>query len=372
MRHLYVHIPFCAKKCRYCNFFSRPVEQYDQHRFIRCLLEEAGRWDLSCVDTVYFGGGSPSILENDLLIELAGELLTRAADVRECTVEINPAQADRGLLTGLRQTGVNRLSIGAQSFHDDELEFLGRAHKTGEIERTFHQAREVGFVNINLDLIFAIPGSCMEKFEFSLQKALMLGSDHISAYSLTCEPGTPLAEAVEEGDVMLMDEKTDLKMYFRAIDLLTSWGVTHYEISNFAQPGRECLHNLACWENSDFLGLGPAAHSWLFNLRSKNVPDILTWMERIEKGQDTAFEKNHITAMDRVYETAMLNLRRMKGIQIAHFKQRTGFDPRSLFSTQLGRLTEAGLIESNSLHICLTRKGLAVADSVISEFSGPD
>jgi len=363
---LYVHIPFCTAKCQYCGFYSEPIANHNPEKLISAILKEMSRYDLGgAVRTVYIGGGSPSCLPEEQLLRLVGE----CPEAEEFTIEVNPGQVNEKILGQLRQAGVNRLSIGAQSFNQSELDFLGRSHTVGCIEKAVRQGRQTGFENISLDLIFAIPGSTIKSWKYSLKSAIDLGVEHISAYSLTYEEGTPLQKAVESGEVVPLDEETDRAMYETAIDELAKAGFEQYEISNFARKGFECRHNLTYWENKPYIGIGPAASSYTKGIRSTNIADIKKYIELIETDGDTIAESKVLSPAEIACETAVLNLRRRCGIDLEEFKKQTGFDAMELFAEPIERHKKAGLVKINDGRCFLTYKALPIADSILCDFS---
>ena len=377
---LYVHIPFCEAKCRYCGFYSESIKNHDPQRLISAIIAELNQKRsqpaLSGVEgtpfspkTVYIGGGSPSCLPGELLLRLAGEFTSNFPNFQEFTVEINPRQVDKTILSQLRAAGVNRLSIGAQSFNADELGFLGRLHSVDDIFRAVEAAKQAGFNNIGLDLIFAIPGSTIDSWKYSLREAINLDIQHISAYALTYEEETPLKKAVAAGDVRPVDEETDRAMYETAIEELELAGFKQYEISNFAKPGFECRHNLNCWANRPYIGVGPAAESYWKGNRTLNIADIEKYIEAIEQGADAATESESPDKIQAACETAVLNLRRRCGIDLKEFKDRTGFDAMELFADTIGKYKKLGLIEMHDGRLFLTRKALPIADSILCDFS---
>lgn len=366
---VYVHIPFCEKKCRYCSFYSVPLETQDLPAFLDTLLTELDRYAVqSPVETVYLGGGSPSVLPADLVASFVQRLLNRTGPASECTVEINPAQAGQELFSQLKALGVNRLSIGGQSFCQDELDFLGRLHRVEDIDRAVADAQAAGFDNIGLDLIYAIPGSSLKLWKQTLRRAIDLGVQHISAYSLTFEKGTPLFRDLQRGTFSLVDEDTDRAMYDTAIDMLTAAGFEHVEISNFACPGFACRHNLRYWDNRPWIGLGPSAASWFAGRRTMNASDINKYMSAIRQGQFAHEEIQSPSPVEVACETAVLNLRKIAGINRNIFQQQTGFDPLDLFSVPIRKYTALGLLETDALGIRLTRTGLPIADSILCDF----
>ena len=379
---MYVHIPFCEAKCRYCGFYSEPIENHDPQRLVSAIIAELKRYDLvKSFRTIYIGGGSPSCLPWEQLLRLINDI----PKAEEFTIEVNPpnarwvnpGQVNKDVLSRLRDCGVNRLSIGAQSFNPAELTFLGRRHSVADIGRAVDAAKEAGFENISVDLIFAIPpstslgtsGSTLESWKYSLHSAIDLGIQHISAYCLTYEEDTPLQKAVAAGEVEPVDEETDRAMYEMAIDELERAGFEQYEISNFARPGFECRHNLNYWANKPYIGVGPAAGSYWQGKRTLNIADINKYIEAIEQGENAATESETPNHLQIACETAVLNLRRRCGIKLEEFKIRTGFDATELFAEPISRYRELGLIESADGRLFLTRTALPIADSVLCDFS---
>ncbi len=370
---LYVHVPFCVRKCAYCSFYSEPVGGVDTGSVVSAMRAELGRYELGGrVDTVYVGGGSPSCLPRAELFGLLDEIATRCADVKEFSVEVNPGQVDGEFLCGLRGRGVGRLSIGGQSFIDEELAFLGREHTSDDILRTFELGRKAGFSNISIDLIFAIPESRVESFEHSLESVIGLGCEHVSAYSLSIEPATALGRACVCGEVVKASEETDRAMYEMAIDKLEAAGLGQYEISNFAREGFECKHNLKYWANDAYIGIGPGAVSYFGGERYSNAADIGRYCESMEKGESAKVDVHRREGVEAACERAVLNLRRRKGICLAEFAERTGYDAMELFGETVKRYASEGLMEvsgEDGGRIRLSRKALAIADGILCDFS---
>jgi oxygen-independent coproporphyrinogen-3 oxidase len=375
---LYVHIPFCEAKCRYCGFYSEPIKNHAPQRLISAIItelsEKRGPFDFAQdrqepFFTVYIGGGSPSCLPAEQLLRLIQEITSYWPKPEEFTIEVNPGQLNKNILSRLRTAGVTRLSIGAQSFNPDELTFLGRRHSVGDIGRAVRSAKDAGFENIGLDLIFAIPNSTLNSWKHSLQSAIDLGVQHISAYALTYEEGTPLQKAVEAGEVTPVDEEIDRQMYETTIDELEKAGFVQYEISNFAKPGFECKHNLNYWANFPYLGVGPAAGAYWHGKRTLNIADIKKYIEAIEQGTTVTDESQTPDNTQIACETAVLNLRRRCGIILDEFKNQTGFDAMKLFAEPIERYRELGLIEATDGRLFLTRGALPIADSVLCDFS---
>jgi oxygen-independent coproporphyrinogen-3 oxidase len=377
---LYVHIPFCEAKCRYCGFYSEPIENHNPDRLVSAIITELKKRCQSALsgvegepfpslETVYIGGGSPSCLPESQLLRLVGEITSRWPNPQEFTIEINPGQVDQNILSRLRTYGISRLSIGAQSFNAGELAFLGRRHSVSDISQAVQAAKQAGFGNIGLDLIFAIPGSTLESWKYSLHSAIDLGIQHISAYGLTYEEGTPLQKAVAADEVEPVDEEADRTMYETAIDEFERAGFEQYEISNFAKPGFECKHNLNYWANRPYIGVGPAAGSYWQGRRTLNIADINKYIEAIEKMGDISSESEIPDNIQIACETAVLNLRRRCGIDLEEFKSRTGFEVMELFAEPVRRYKKLGLIEASDGRLFLTRRALPIADSVLCDFS---
>ena len=366
---LYVHIPFCTSKCAYCNFYSEPVKKHDTNRFMQAIYKELLQADTISIRTVYIGGGSPSCLPTPQLVSLVKEIKDKCPGTIEFTIECNPGQVTFDMLENLHNLDVNRLSIGAQSFNNKELECLGRSHNAEKIKSAVKMAREAGFNNISLDLIFAICGSTQASWQYSLEQAIALNPEHISAYALTLEPGTPLAEDIIQGMRQAIGESTDRAMYEQAIDALVQAGYEHYEISNFAKPGYFCQHNLGYWQNRPYIGIGPSASSYSGTYRKKNISDINAYVAAMESGRSQVEENVFISHKDRICETAVLNLRTRYGIDVNKFKQDTGYDPFLLFEEPIRTNCEQGLLTIENDSIFLTSKALPVADSVLCDFA---
>ena len=366
---LYVHIPFCTSKCAYCNFYSEPLSLHDSSCMVRAIIKELSQVETSSFRTIYIGGGSPSCLPLSELEELVTAIVKKCHGFTEFTIECNPGQISRDMLELLYKLGVNRISIGAQSFDDNELKILGRIHDSKAIGNVVQLARQVGFKNVSLDLIFAICTSTQETLQVSLEKAIALNPEHISAYSLTIEPETPLARAIEKGKYFPIDEYTDRLMYEQVIEVLSKAGYEHYEISNFAKPGYECEHNIGYWQNRPYIGIGPAAASSSDTYRKSNFSDIKTYINAIESERNCVEESIQISEMERICETAVLNLRTIYGIDINKFRQNTGYDPCELFAEPIRIHCEQGLLNIEENRIFLTAKALPIADYVLCDFA---
>jgi len=363
IRHLYFHIPFCPKLCPYCSFYVETSMRTKNRAFLDALLGEvrrsAGEREME-VDTIYFGGGTPSMLsigELEYLLEGLRESVNLGA-VREWTFEVNPATVSAAKAKRLLELGVNRISMGAQSWDDKILGRLGRAHTAEQAEGTYRVLREAGFANINLDLMFAIPGQSREQWRTTLMKAMSLGPEHISAYCLTYEEDTRYYEQLQMGEFHREDER-DAAMFEEAMDLLDGGGYGHYEISNYARAGRESLHNYGYWNGEDYLGFGPSAFSTVGTRRWQNVADSAAYIERMRReGKAVSFEEM-ISDKMRTGERLAFGLRTALGIPAAE---------AAPWETELAEMRALGLLESSEGRLRLTRRGKMMADSVAEAF----
>lgn len=366
---VYVHIPFCLRKCEYCAFYSEPLGGRDPQPVLEAMLEELKRYaPTEPVQTLYIGGGSPTCLPHSVLCDFLAALTARLGCPEEFTVECNPAQADETLFAALRRCGVNRLSLGAQSFNAEELATLGRPHTPQAIETAVAAARNAGVDNIGLDVIVAIPGATGDTLARTLDKAMALAPTHLSAYALTWEEGTPLTAAMEAGRLAVVDEDDERAMAGQVCQTLSAAGFVQYEISNFARPGFECRHNLRYWHNAPVIGLGPAASGWYRGRRTDNIADIGGYLDRIHRGQWAYANIEQPGPRQIASETAILGLRLNEGIALTEFKQRTGFSLDELFADAIAEHMQSGLLERTAAHLRLTEKGRSFADRVACDF----
>lgn len=366
---LYIHIPFCQRKCRYCSFYSVPLGDHNIGELIEALIAELNTYDITQkVTSAYIGGGSPTCIGAQNILRLVEEIQNRCSP-EEFTIEANPAQADKAILQNLKSAGINRLSIGAQSLNQKDLDFLGRTHTVKDIENTIDQATATGFDNISIDLIFAIPHSTIQSWNSTLEKATQLNVHHISAYALTYENQTPLHAARQSHEFTPIDEETDRIMYDLAIDKLNTAGFCQYEISNFARQGFQCAHNLQYWANNQYIGIGPAAASYYKNNRSTNIANIVQYINKVKSGQPTSTQSETPSPTEIACQTAVLNLRRINGINIDQYKTKTGYDLMELFKQEIENNIKLELIELTDGSLRLTRKALPIADSVLCDFA---
>lgn len=364
----YVHLPFCTTKCGYCDFYSLPTIPGLVDGLVNALASEiAWRDPKRPVETIFIGGGTPTVLPAEALGRILDLITARTGPVGEFTVEANPSSTDELKLDLLRKSGVNRISFGAQSFDPAELKVLERLHDPRHIFESVDAARAAGFDNINLDLIYAIPGQSMESWRSTLQRAIDIGAEHLSCYALMYEPGTSLTRLRHQGRVVQADEDLEAEMFDCTIDTLTAAGYEHYEISNFARPCRRCRANVIYWENREYFGIGPSAVSYLDGVRRKNVPDVRKYVESTPTDPTSIVsEEEQLATEDRARETAIQMLRMTEGIKYARFEAVTGFKANELFSRQIAEYAGLGLIEANATGFRLTRRGLLLSNKVMT------
>ncbi len=372
-RSLYIHVPYCLRKCGYCDFYSQALDPAQAPRLVDALLRElatAHRRQPLEFDTVYIGGGTPTVLPSPLLERLLRGLrgyIATGADV-EFTVEANPATVTHDLAAALAAFGVNRVSIGAQSFAPAELAVLERAHAPEQVHETIAACRRAGIQQLNLDLIFGIPGQTKSSWIASIDAAIGLEPDHVSCYGLTYEEGTRLHQRVQTGQVCSLDHDLEADLYELTLEMLPAAGYAQYEISNFARPGARCRHNLRCWHNEPYLGIGPAAAGFIDDVRYKNVSDTAAYIEAVDAGRAAHVEQERLPPDRRARETAMLALRLTAGINRQRFAGRHGADPAVLFADAIKRHVARGLLEVDDVGVRLTRAGLLLADTVMADF----
>ena len=369
---LYVHVPFCANKCPYCDFYSR-TDSREYSRYVDSVLLQMEDYSDAAspytVDTVYIGGGTPTILPNKELLRLVDGIYDNFQVFvdAETTIEANPATVTSSLLKKLRKMGVNRISFGAQSACDNELEALGRIHDWRDVCQSIGLAREAGFENINIDLMYGIPEQTPESFRLSLERVCDLDPEHISLYGLKIEEGTPFDR--QRGELALPVEDNEFAMYEFAIDFLKARGYEQYEISNFAKPGYECQHNLRYWQCGEYLGLGPAAHSYFNGHRfsfKRDLENFMNAMEDMEDDFDIVDENYAILPNERVGEYIMLGLRLTTGIDTVTFKRIFNLDFEKMFADLLPAYVEAGFMKHEGSVYSLTPKGMFVSNYILS------
>jgi len=371
---LYLHLPFCRRRCPYCAFDTVSGQERLIPAYLAALRREltlrAPSWQGRRLQSIYCGGGTPSLVPSAELTALLAECRrtwSAEADDLEITVEVNPATVNADGLAGLRRGGVNRLSIGVQSLRDDELRALGRLHNAADAVAAVRQARSAGFDNLGIDLIFGLPGQTATQWRETLEQAVALAPEHISLYELTIEENTPFAARQEQGTLTLPCEDEVLAMMELSETMLPAAGLMRYEIANHARPGRESRHNRIYWRNGDYLGLGAAAVSCLEGRRWKNESDPARYIETIQAGGDPTIDVEELAAAARFRETVMLGLRTIEGVDATELRRRFGLDLLSCYGDTLSALIAQGLLELTPTHLRLTHAGLPLANRVMAE-----
>lgn len=368
---LYLHVPFCRRRCHYCNFNTYAGLEELFVPYVAALAGEvrrAGQGEQ--VGTVFFGGGTPSILPVALLANLLAacyDAFVVDADA-EISLEANPGTVDEASLADLRRLGINRLSFGVQSAHPNELALLGRWHTFEQAVQAVSTARAAGFDNLSLDLIYGLPGQSPNHWKATLHAALTLSPDHLSAYCLTVEDGTPLAAWVASGQVPTPDPDLAADMYELTESILEQAGFVHYEISNWARPGHECRHNLVYWRNGAYLGFGAGAHSHRDGRRWWNVPTPAEYVARLQAGETPQAAAEEIDATLAMGETMMLGLRLREGVSAEAFRERFGSDLAEVYGQALDELAAQGLIEWVRQRVRLTARGRLLGNRVFAQF----
>jgi len=368
---LYIHIPFCIKKCVYCDFNSVVSNTKTIDQYLDAINKELnslkGRY---VFNTIYIGGGTPSVLTEAQLGKLLNNVVScvQASEIKEFTIEANPGTLTSNKVRLLKEYLVTRVSLGIQSFNDKQLNFLGRIHSGNDAINAFNLLRNVGFDNINIDLIFGCPEQSFGDWESDLRTVIELNPKHLSIYALTYEEGTPLRRNWVNGNVKKLDECVELEMYKTAIGYLTDSGYNHYEISNFAKDGYECLHNYIYWRNEGYTGVGAGAFSFVDGLRTSNIRDVYQYIEGINEGRNIKTFSECLQHEHFASETVIMNLRLRQGISDKDFHDRFGYKIYDRFGRLINRLVEDGLISYDNETLKLTDKGLFVADTVMAEF----
>lgn len=371
----YIHIPFCKQKCYYCDFCSFANKGEVHEKYVDCLVKEIKnikQKDKYLITTIYFGGGTPSILKPSCIEKILKFIMQnfKVADNAEITIELNPGTVDEGKLKEYKKAGINRLSIGLQSSNDKILKEIGRIHNFEQFENTYILARKIGFKNINVDLMIGLPNQKVEDVHDTLNKIIEKNPEHISVYSLIVEEGTVMEELINENKLKLPNEDTERKMYWDVINVLKRNGYNQYEISNFSKKGFESKHNMNCWKQKEYIGVGVAAHSYLDKKRFSNICDVDEYIKNIEENN---YSKNKIiheiqdekSEMD---EYMILGLRMLDGVNIEEFYLKFEKNPLVIYEKNLNKLQKEGLIVIDENSIKLSKKGLDFGNIVWEEF----
>jgi oxygen-independent coproporphyrinogen-3 oxidase len=378
---VYIHIPFCRSRCSYCDFATGMYQTAFAERYVHAVVKEIEAWQevdaSSPVDTIFFGGGTPSLLSPPQVNSILQAVRRRFVVLNnaEVTLEINPGDggttptARLETLNELRHLGINRASFGAQTFEDDELRHLGRTHTAGDIERTFRELREAGLENVNFDLIAGLPDQTLDTWSSNVDRALALRPEHLSLYLLDVHEGTPLADQIQRGQRPKPDEDLAAEMYQLMIDRVCAAGYEHYEISNFCLPGYEARHNTKYWIGAPYYGFGCSAHSFDGEFRRwANERDTARYTESLESGRTPVVERVELTEREMRAESIFLGLRMMRGINLESYQARFGADLREVYRDDLARFCEAGMVEFDGELMRLTRNGALMSNEVFAAF----
>lgn len=358
---IYIHIPFCVRKCKYCDFLSGPADEKTQKAYVKMLLKEIEQYsDLleeRQTDTIFFGGGTPSVLPGEEIVRIMEKLRSfgNVSEHAEISIEANPGTVTEEKLLQWKKAGINRISFGLQSADNEELKKLGRIHSWEAFLENYQLARKCGFDNLNVDLMSALPGQTVDSWKLTMEKVLKLKPEHISAYSLIIEEGTPFYEAYANHPELLPTEEEEREMYYETKGLLGKYGYERYEISNYAKPGYECRHNLSYWERTDYLGLGLGAASLLGSVRKSNQTDLRAYLEGSFEG-----EREILSDINVMEEYFFLGLRKMKGVDWTRYQ--------SHYKNAIEKLVSQNLLEIDGNEIRLTELGIDVSNCVLAEF----
>lgn len=403
---IYIHIPFCVHKCIYCDFLSSPAYVHTRKQYVRALINEIyltregkcankliknvsqgdGAGDIASenghiVTSIFIGGGTPSAIDAEDISDILDAVRKNynVSDKAEITIECNPGTMDKKKAVIYRKAGINRISFGLQSTDNNELRMLGRIHTYEQFMESYKIAREAGFDNINIDLMSALPGQTMESFKAVLEKALSLGAEHISVYSLIVEEGTRLSDNIDSFPPIPSDDE-DRQMYYMTKEMLSSYGYEQYEISNYAQKGYECKHNLKYWERCDYLGFGIGAASLYGGRRYTNISDIGRYMDVLAEITN-ALDKSYVNELlqirtdmeelskeDEMSEYMFLGLRKTKGIDITDFKEEFGTDIKDIFGEAIEDNIARGLLIHDGNCLYLSKRGIDISNTVMSDF----
>ena len=375
---IYIHIPFCKSKCYYCDFVSFSCKDNLIEKYIECLKKEIkssiiiDNTENYTVNTIYIGGGTPSYVDSKYIVDVLNEIKQtyKVEDTPEITIEVNPGTITNEKLKDMYEAGINRLSIGLQSDNDDILKTIGRIHNYKEFLNIYNLARKIGFKNINIDLMLALPGQSLEQLEDTVNNVIKLKPEHISIYSLILEEGTKLEKLVNDGKLKLPEEELERQMYYLVREILKQNEYYQYEISNYSKVGYESKHNLACWNQEEYIGFGTAAHSYVNKERFSNIDNLEQYISNIENDE---IMKNYIiheihNREAQMNEYMILGLRKIEGISILKFKEKFNENPIYLYRNKLSNLVNKELVEIDGDNIKLTLKGIDFANIVWEEF----
>jgi oxygen-independent coproporphyrinogen-3 oxidase len=371
MSAIYIHIPFCLKKCSYCSFGSCVAGEPLYTEYVAALKKEIVSLAPTPlpVDTIFIGGGTPTCLPVEQLTGVLALCYERfeISDEAEISVEANPGTVDNRYLDLLLRGGVNRLSFGVQSFNDEELKRLGRLHSALEAEKAFSSARKAGFTNINIDLMYGLPGQSPASWEKTLNKAFSLAPPHFSLYQLTVEEGTPYQELMDSGAIVLPREEDVLEMDNKTAQKCALEGYSQYEISNYSLPGYQCRHNINYWCNNEYYGVGSSAVSYSNGCREKRLGSPISYVEAFSHNRPVVVERETLGKEESFRETVIMGLRMVRGVSLAALSKRYGLDPAGYYGKTLQHMIKLGLIEQDERYLWITDKGRPLSNSIMAE-----
>ncbi|MCY7764623.1 radical SAM family heme chaperone HemW [Bacillus inaquosorum] len=377
MKSAYIHIPFCEHICHYCDFNKYFIQSQPVDEYLNALEQEmintiakTGQPDLK---TIFIGGGTPTSLSEEQLKKLMDTIirvLKPSSALSEFAVEANPDDLSAGKLKILKEAGVNRLSFGVQTFEDDLLEKIGRVHKQKDVFASFERAREIGFDNISLDLMFGLPGQTLKHLDHSLNTALSLDAEHYSVYSLIVEPKTVFYNLMRKGRLHLPPQEQEAEMYEMVMGRMEAHGIHQYEISNFAKAGMESKHNLTYWSNEEYFGFGAGAHGYISGTRTVNVGPVKHYIDLIAEKGFPYRDTHEVTIEEQIEEEMFLGLRKTAGVSKKRFAEKYGRSLDELFPSVLKDLAEKGLIHNSESAVCLTHQGKLLGNEVFGAFLG--
>ncbi|MCE0740538.1 radical SAM family heme chaperone HemW [Bacillus sp. G16] len=377
MKSAYIHIPFCEHICHYCDFNkyfiqSQPVDEY-LNALEQEMINTIAKTGQPDIKTIFIGGGTPTSLSEEQLKKLMDTIirvLKPSSALSEFAVEANPDDLSAGKLKILKEAGVNRLSFGVQTFEDDLLEKIGRVHKQKDVFASFERAREIGFDNISLDLMFGLPGQTLKHLDHSLNTALSLDAEHYSVYSLIVEPKTVFYNLMQKGRLHLPPQEQEAEMYEMVMSRMEAHGIHQYEISNFAKAGMESKHNLTYWSNEEYFGFGAGAHGYISGTRTVNVGPVKHYIDLIAEKGFPYRDTHEVTTEEQIEEEMFLGLRKIAGVSKKRFAEKYGRSLDELFPSVLKDLAEKGLIHNSESAVCLTHQGKLLGNEVFGAFLG--
>lgn len=374
MLGLYVHIPFCVSKCNYCDFNSYKIDKNSKERYLRDLKKEINlyRQDIQKeeITSIFLGGGTPSILTGEEIKFIFKQIKDnfKIKKNAEISIECNPGTLNKEKLIAMKEAGINRISIGLQAVQDYHLSSIGRIHTYNEFEKNYKEAMELGFENINVDLMYALPNQKFKEWKESLQKIVALNPSHISAYSLILEEGTKLYEMYENNEFKMIDENTDMQMYNYTINYLKENGYNQYEISNYAKSGLECQHNILYWKCDHYIGIGAGASGYLKDHRYNNVEDLQDYHEKINKNEKPIENIENLSVEDKIQEKIFMGLRMNEGIKFEDFKKQFNLDFKEKYCEIIKELEDSKLINQTIAGFSLTQRGREISNSIFIKF----